>query len=93
MYIMCNIIYVYAFSTTLNYHTVVYLLSLTGFHSLNARWHKYILTHKLEMHGCVFSIVATDALVLKHQPFCIPIVLGSFNPKYYLTVKIIRNEN
>ena len=28
----------------------------------------YILTHKqLEMHGCVLSTVAADALVLKHQ--------------------------
>ena len=26
---------------------------------------------QLEMHGCVFSIVATDALVLKHQAISI----------------------
>ena len=32
-------------------------------------WHKLSwLTHKqLEMHVCIFSPVATDALVLKHQ--------------------------
>ena len=30
------------------------------------------LTHKqLEMHGCIFSTVATDALVLKHQAISI----------------------
>ena len=31
-----------------------------------------ILSHKqLEMHGCKFSTVATDALVLKHQAISI----------------------
>ena len=33
------------------------------------------LTHKqLETHGCIVSIVATDALVLKHQAISIHIV-------------------
>ena len=30
-----------------------------------------LLTHKLEIHGCILSIVATDALVLKHQAISI----------------------
>ena len=31
-------------------------------------WDLSVLTHKhLEMHGCLFSTVDTDALVLKHQ--------------------------
>ena len=31
-----------------------------------------LLTHKqLEIHGCIFSIVATDALGLKHQAISI----------------------
>ena len=35
-------------------------------------WNVILLIHKrLKMHRCIFSIVATDALVLTHQTMCI----------------------
>ena len=40
--------------------------------SLSQYPNQYWLTHKqLETHGCVLSIVATDAMVLKHQAISI----------------------
>ena len=49
-------------------YTAVYLNKLLSGHPFLTQF----LTHKqLETHGCILSIVATDALVLKHQAICI----------------------
>ena len=50
-------------------------------------WHK-----QLETHGCIFSTVATDALVLKHQAISIhsaDIVLQRFCSEILQFYKII----
>ena len=59
-----------------------------------------VLTHKhLETHGCILSIVATDALVQKHQTIStnsadyIYIAFDLFRSKYTLIMNNIRNES
>ena len=41
------------------------------FHSNTVLVWKLLTHEQLEMHGCLFSTVATDALVLKHQAISI----------------------
>ena len=43
---------------------------------------------QLEMHGCVFSIVATDALVLKHKAISIQSV-----DQISMVLGVVSNQN
>ena len=45
--------------------------------------------NELETHGCVFSTVATDALVLKHQALSIQSADETFNVLGWFHAKIL----
>ena len=69
-------------NSTLNSSKKLFPLNLQNYDG------KTLLTHKqLEMHRCILSTIATDALVLKHQAISIHsadkifIVLGQFHTK------------
>ena len=50
--------------------------------SLNRLWNKHLTHKQLEMHRCLISTVATDALMLKHQVISIRNVYDDVVPMF-----------